>query len=303
MRYVEGETLASEDRGGAHRSRERRSRARELRDDGARAATPSQRRSRRPRRPAARDRARATRSRGSCGVIEQAARALHAAHETASSTGTSSPANIMVTPERRARDPRLRPRATPSTASGPTLTHDRRPDGNARVHGARAAHARRDPSRSARGRLLARRHALRGADARAPVRFARRGTGSTRRSSRRSPPDPRRLNPRSPATSSAVVATAIEKDRDRRYQTALDFARGPPPRARTREPVLARRAGPAAAAREVGRAEPGGRGRSVAALLVVLVAGLLVTMDLLGRTNGALAAKERTLRTSRGFPT
>ena len=63
------------------------------------------------------------------------------------------------------------------------------------------------------------------------------------------------MNPAISRDLSAVVATAIEKDRDRRYQTALDFATDLR-RVLDRVPVLARRTGPLRAAPPVGSAEP-----------------------------------------------
>ncbi len=57
------------------------------------------------------------------------------------------------------------------------------------------------------------------------------------------PPDPRRLNSRISTDLKVIIETAIEKDRNRRYQTARDFAEDLR-RFRTHEPILARPAGP-----------------------------------------------------------
>jgi len=54
-----------------------------------------------------------------------------------------------------------------------------------------------------------------------------------------SPPDPRRLNARIPRDLHAVLEVALEKDRDRRYQTAADFA-DDLARVRRNEPIHAR---------------------------------------------------------------
>ena len=58
----------------------------------------------------------------------------------------------------------------------------------------------------------------------------------------REPPDPRSLNPRIPRDLSAIILTAIDKDRNRRYTTALDFAHDLR-RFRKFEPVHARPSG------------------------------------------------------------
>jgi serine/threonine protein kinase/formylglycine-generating enzyme required for sulfatase activity len=57
------------------------------------------------------------------------------------------------------------------------------------------------------------------------------------------PPDPRASNPETPDDLATVIATALEKNRDRRYATALDFAEDLR-RVLAFEPILAKRAGP-----------------------------------------------------------
>ncbi|MEZ6197413.1 MAG: bifunctional serine/threonine-protein kinase/formylglycine-generating enzyme family protein [Planctomycetota bacterium] len=60
----------------------------------------------------------------------------------------------------------------------------------------------------------------------------------------REPPSPRQIDPRLPRDLEAVILTAIDKDRDRRYATALALAEDLG-RFLRREPVAARPAGPA----------------------------------------------------------
>ncbi|MFT7620684.1 MAG: serine/threonine protein kinase/formylglycine-generating enzyme required for sulfatase activity [Planctomycetota bacterium] len=61
--------------------------------------------------------------------------------------------------------------------------------------------------------------------------------------SMKEPPSPRSINPKIPKDLAAIILTAIDKDRDRRYQTALEFAQDLR-RFREYEPVKARPAGP-----------------------------------------------------------
>jgi serine/threonine protein kinase/formylglycine-generating enzyme required for sulfatase activity len=83
-----------------------------------------------------------------------------------------------------------------------------------------------------------------------------------------------------------VVATAIEKDRDRRYATALDFAEELR-RVRSFEPIRARPAGPLLRLRRWSQ-----RNRALAtalsALFVVLAGGLAAALVLLGQKEDAL---------------
>jgi formylglycine-generating enzyme required for sulfatase activity len=107
------------------------------------------------------------------------------------------------------------------------------------------------------------------------------------------PPAPHRMNPAISRDLSAVVGCAIDKDRDRRYQTALELAEDLR-RTLERVPVRARRAGPVRRVVKWAQRHPG-VAVSSAALLVVLVTALLVTWNLLRKTNSALADREHAL--------
>ncbi len=81
------------------------------------------------------------------------------------------------------------------------------------------------------------------------------------------PEDPRRLNASIPADLRVVLETALDKDRDHRYQTAADFAEDLR-RVRLQEPILARPAGPILKLRRWAQRNPQ-LAVAVAALLVV----------------------------------
>ena len=78
-----------------------------------------------------------------------------------------------------------------------------------------------------------------------------------------------------------VLETALEKDRDRRYQTALDFAEDLR-RVRQREPIVARPVGPIVRLRRWAQRNPGARRRDGALVFLLLAGGLVVTTSLLG---------------------
>ncbi len=102
----------------------------------------------------------------------------------------------------------------------------------------------------------------------------------------REPPDPRRLNPAISNDLKIVIETALEKDRDRRYQTALDLA-GDLRRVRLHEPILARPVGRLIRLRRWSQRNP--------ALATAFVAGLLlfaVSIVLLVRTTLAERGKD-----------
>ena len=85
------------------------------------------------------------------------------------------------------------------------------------------------------------------------------------------PVDSRKNNPAIPPDLKVVLQTAMEKDRDRRYQTALDLAEDLR-RVRENEPILARPAGPALRLRRWVQREPA-RAAAVALFLVLVVVG------------------------------
>ena len=88
----------------------------------------------------------------------------------------------------------------------------------------------------------------------------------------KTPEDPRRINPAIPRDLAVVVRKAIDKDRDRRYATALEFAEDLE-RIRAFEPILAR---PTPWTLRLYRWSQ--RNRGVTALLLVLLAVIGVAM-------------------------
>ncbi len=112
----------------------------------------------------------------------------------------------------------------------------------------------------------------------------------------RTVPDPRTLNRAIPTDLKVVLETALDKDRERRYATALDFAEDLR-RVRCFEPITAR---PASAMTKLARWAR--RSPALAAalfgLFIVLTAGLVVAVALLGQKDGALseANAERTAK-------
>ncbi|MFI5401511.1 MAG: protein kinase [Planctomycetota bacterium] len=107
----------------------------------------------------------------------------------------------------------------------------------------------------------------------------------------REPPRLRRLNPSVPIELGVVVETALSKERERRYGTALDLAEDLR-RARERLPIRARPPGPLLRLRRWAERNPS-LAVSVAAIFLLLVAGLAVTSHLLRRTSHALVETER----------
>jgi serine/threonine protein kinase len=95
------------------------------------------------------------------------------------------------------------------------------------------------------------------------------------------PPDVRRLNPAISDDLRVVVETALEKDRERRYATALDFAEDLR-RVRCFEPINARPAGPLTRIARWSRRSPA-LAASLLGLFAVLASGLVVSAVLLDR--------------------
>jgi len=197
-------------------------------------------------------------------LIERAARALHVAHEAAIVHRDVKPGNIMVTTDGRpvlldfglSRD---------ETTDDHTLTHSGTLVGT--------------PAYMAPEQLVGQRIPI---DRRADVyalavtlyeclTLRRPFAAPTREQLYQrilvtEPPDPRRFNPAIPKDLKAVLEVALDKDRDRRYQTALDFAEDLR-RVRALEPVVAREAGPSHRLRRWAQREP-----AKAALVGVLLA-------------------------------
>jgi len=96
---------------------------------------------------------------------------------------------------------------------------------------------------------------------------------------------PRRLNKAISKDLSVVLLTAIEKDPNRRYQTALDFAEDLR-RVRDSKPVMAKPAGPALKLRRWARRNPA-LATATAAVFFALSAGLITAVLVLGRLEQA----------------
>ena len=112
-------------------------------------------------------------------------------------------------------------------------------------------------------------------------------------------PIPAGINPHIPRDLEVVLETALEKDRDRRYQTALDFAEDLR-RVREYEPIQARPAGALLRLRRWARRNPA-LATATACIFVALVTGLFVVLHFLreseagrNRLGRALSSERRT---------
>ena len=101
-------------------------------------------------------------------------------------------------------------------------------------------------------------------------------------------PDPRRLNPRVSKDLKVVVQTAMEKNRNRRYASALEFA-ADLRRLRRFEPIRARAAGPLLRLRRWTQRNP-----AVATFLILLTVALGVTARMLTEARAAQRKAEST---------
>ncbi len=101
------------------------------------------------------------------------------------------------------------------------------------------------------------------------------------------PENPRRLNPSIPEDLRVVLDTALEKDRARRYQTALDFAEDLR-RVREMEPIRARPVGAMGRLGRWARRNPA-LAAATASAFAALSLGLGASLHLLGETETALA--------------
>jgi hypothetical protein len=107
----------------------------------------------------------------------------------------------------------------------------------------------------------------------------------------RDPPDPRRIEPAVPRDLAAIIACALEKSRDRRYESARDLAEELR-RVRMHEPVRARRPGPLL--RSWRWAERNPVVATLGALVLTsLVAGLAVSLHYMTEARTSLAEFER----------
>ncbi len=102
------------------------------------------------------------------------------------------------------------------------------------------------------------------------------------------PPDIRRLEPSAPADLRVVVETALEKNQDQRYQTALALAEDLR-RVREHEPILARPITSLGRARRWAERNPW-LAASLAGIILVLTVALIVTLDLLRAANASETA-------------
>lgn len=107
------------------------------------------------------------------------------------------------------------------------------------------------------------------------------------------PIDPRRVNPKIPSDLSIVVSTALEKDPDRRYRTAVEFA-ADLRRVRNREPIAARPLGPLQRARRFAQRNPA-LTAALLALFLALTSGFAISLRLLDDAKTALSAKDLAL--------
>jgi WD40 repeat protein/serine/threonine protein kinase len=222
------------------------------------------------------------------GLIESAARALHAAHESGVVHRDIKPANIMVTPEGKpvlldfglARD---------QSGAAPALTQSGQIFGSPgymspeQISRKPSAIDRRTDVYSL-GVVLYECLTLR-----RPFEDPTRD-GLFRAILSENPPDPRRLNAGIDRELAVVLETALEKDRDRRYPTAFELAEDLR-RWRQYEPILARPASPVLRVKRWTQ-----RNRVLSASLsgiLALLVGLLVAAKLVIRRQDADAAKQQ----------
>lgn len=231
------------------------------------------------------------------GLIEKTARALHAAHETGLLHRDVKPGNIMVTPDG---EPVLLDfgLARDEMRDGKTLTQSGDLMGT--------------PAYMSPEQLLAQRIRL---DRRSDVyslgvtlyeslTLTRPFDAPTREALYQQilggeVPDPRRINPDISRDLQVVLQTALEKDRNRRYPSALAFAEDLQ-RIRQFLPITARPAGPVLRVRRWTRRNPV-TATAGAALVIVLIGGLVASALVnarLARTNENLQATRANLEQS-----
>jgi formylglycine-generating enzyme required for sulfatase activity/predicted Ser/Thr protein kinase len=222
--------------------------------------------------------------------IELAARALHEAHERGIVHRDVKPANLMITP---AGDPvvldfgiaRESDGGAPLTLTGEALGTPAYMSPE-QLHGGRDGADRRTDVWSLGATLYEALTLRRPFEAPAREVLVRMILASE-------PPDPRSLEPAIPRDLATVALSALTKELDRRYPSALALAEDLR-RVRQREPIRARPAGVVLRLRRWIQRNPK-LAASLAALFVVLAGALAVTSNLLARTRRTLGEKEALL--------
>jgi len=107
------------------------------------------------------------------------------------------------------------------------------------------------------------------------------------------PPSPRAMNPAIPSDLEVVIATAMDKNRDRRYQTAEDLAEELR-RVREHEPIQARPASAVTRLLRWTQRHPARATAAVATVLVLLISAALVTWSM-GESQRATLSEAATL--------
>jgi len=228
---------------------------------------------------------------GTVAIIEQAARALHAAHEVGLVHRDVKPGNIMITP---AGDPVL-------VDFG--LVHDEESAAHVLTQTGQllGTPAYMAPEQIATGRIEVDRrtdvYAL-GVTLFEALTLRRPFEAPTRdrlyqQILATDAPDPRGLNRRIPKDLKVVLEVSLEKDPNRRYQTALDLAEDLK-RVRSFEPIRAR---PTPLMRRLKRWVQ--RNRVAAAIMAVVIAALVMALWSFGRVSEEKTTTERVLRHSR----
>jgi len=224
-------------------------------------------------------------------IVEQAARALHAAHEAGVVHRDLKPANLLIGKDGR---PVLVDfgLARPEAGSGSTLTRTGERLGTSAYQAPELIAAARptpDPKSDVYSLGVTLYEAL---------TLQRPYEGATSLSLERSiqeggAPDGRRLNRAISRDLAIVVATAMDQDRSRRYASAHDFAEDLR-RAREHEPIRARPAGPVLRLRRRIRRSPV-LATAAGGLLVTLTSGLLISQRLLREVRDERDEKGRLL--------
>jgi WD40 repeat protein/serine/threonine protein kinase len=224
-------------------------------------------------------------------IVEKAARALHAAHEAGLIHRDVKPGNIMVTPEDEAviLDFGL---ARDEEGDLQTLTHSGDLLGTPAYMSPEQLTAHRIPLDRRTDvyslgvtlyECLTHRRPF---DAPAREAIYQQILGEE-------PPDPRRLNPALPRDLKVVIETSLEKNRERRYRTALELAEDLR-RVRCFEPIHARPAGPTVRLVRWLQRNPVVATATIGVFLVLTVA-LGISLVLLDRVRREKEAKEEAL--------